>query len=87
MVSDWFLITNGMIIQWGELTIPNHNISLTFPTAFTSNLYCFMTQSTYARGNISTPLRGFNASGNFTTTGCILQTTNSNYSLWLAIGY
>ena len=87
MVSDWFLITNGMIIQWGGLTIPNYNISLTFPTAFTSNLYCFMTESTYARGNINTPLQGFNASGNFTTTGCILKTTNSNYSLWLAIGY
>lgn len=86
--NGYFKLGNGMIVQWGRFSnTNNNNITLTFPTPFTSTKYSInamrtsVTSSGYSYDGITGVSSRANAS-------CVLYSWygNSDYD-WIAIGY
>ena len=86
--NGFFKLGNGLIIQWGRVSNTNNsNITLTFPTPFTSTNYSINAMRTsITSGGYS--YDGITGVSSRATTSCVLYSFygNSSYD-WIAIGY
>ena len=85
--NGYFKLGNGLIVQWGRVSnTNNNNITLTFPTPFTSTNYSINAMRSGQNGGYS--YDGITGVSSRTKTSCVLYSWygNSNYD-WIAVGY
>jgi hypothetical protein len=86
--NGFFKLGNGLIIQWGRVSNTNNqNITLTFPTPFTSTNYSINAMRTSITGG-GYSYDGITGVSSRATTSCVLYSYygSSSYD-WIAIGY
>jgi hypothetical protein len=88
--SGYVKYNNGIIIQWGIITVSTSNqysASITFPTPFSNTNYSISISqySTANTGNWQTA--AVLMFGSKTTTGVTTQSQHTDRLQWIAVGY
>lgn len=82
--NGYVKFSNGIIIQWGHLSVGYTNPWVTFPTAFTTTNYFAYATFENITGHLQNSW-GFPSYKS--TTGCNFTIESGNYIGWLAVGY
>ena len=79
---------NGLIIQWGNLSVGTADTKVTLPVSYTNTEYRVLTTSTWNDDSIgSTITKEFHNTGGKTTSAFYIKSNYSNAMDWVTIGY
>jgi hypothetical protein len=81
-------LTNGLLFQWGNVSVTNANTTVTFPSAFTA---LYQITATTVQGGVTATGANINCaafitSSNTTTFNVRTNSTTANTVNWMAIG-